>query len=226
VQIDSITKAVPSYGELSSPSTGYLRCGIDHRDNCPECDERGFEGMFIMRGRGTISVGVEWRASLQGHDRGRPRSLSPTIVVAHDRCRHCVSADARAVSCEFHECNTRVVARLRGATSWRDFVARLRGATLWHKFAAKLPPATHLHWQVDVTHVRNKRAERDASAGRPRRLSCCRDHSPRGDDAARISASTHAHARRRRVPTRPARPSTASAPGAGTGWDMYIVLEV
>lgn len=62
VQIDSITKAVPSYGELPCPLCCHLRRGIDHRDNCPECGERGFEGMFVMRGRDTISAGVEWRA--------------------------------------------------------------------------------------------------------------------------------------------------------------------
>jgi hypothetical protein len=133
VQIDSITKAVPSYGELSSPSTGYLRCGIDHRDNCPECDERGFEGMFIMRGRGTISVGVEWRASLQGHDRCRPRSLSPTIVVAIVFLLMLVPFLASFTNATLAWWRD-FVARLRGATSWRDFVARLCGTSSRRNF--------------------------------------------------------------------------------------------
>ena len=47
-----------SHGELPCPDCGYLRRGVHHRDKCPECGARGFDGDFVFSGMGTMLTGV------------------------------------------------------------------------------------------------------------------------------------------------------------------------
>ena len=47
-----------SHGELPCPDCGYLRRGVHHRDKCPECGARGFDGDFVFSGIGTMLTGV------------------------------------------------------------------------------------------------------------------------------------------------------------------------
>ena len=47
-----------SHGELPCPACGYLRRGVHHRDKCPECGARGFDGDFVFSGIGTMLTGV------------------------------------------------------------------------------------------------------------------------------------------------------------------------
>ena len=47
-----------SHGELPCPDCGYLRRGVHHRDKCPECGARGFDGDFVLSGIGTMLTGV------------------------------------------------------------------------------------------------------------------------------------------------------------------------
>jgi len=54
----STASPIPSYGELPCPDCGYLRRGVNHRDKCPECGARGFDGDFVLSGMGTILTGV------------------------------------------------------------------------------------------------------------------------------------------------------------------------
>lgn len=53
-------------GELPCTECGYPRRSLDRRLACSECGKPGFEGEFVVRGRGTLSVGPAWWRSFKG----------------------------------------------------------------------------------------------------------------------------------------------------------------